>query len=219
MVVLSHLNIEPHIMSTVVDTKSFLEEAFAGCFDSLCNILFGRVVPSAQDVRDLFHTDVYAFASEGIREQALGYYAEVRTFESEEFKLFMEEAYDGPTDETLLGLPQDIKADFYNEFELHLKVKTLGRLISEFDFNPLYFTGYQEGLAVLYVQSPSLLCNKILDFLEVLFEQNGHTFDSFSLLPFEEQKTFYGTFLKERVIQEEQALDSVWPKPVVPAAT
>ena len=203
-------------MDTNVDTTSFLQESYAGCFDSLCNILFEKVFPSKQDVANVHHTDVFAFESEQVQERALGYYAEIRTFESEEFKKFMEEAYDGPIDETLLSLNTDIKADFFLLFSLHHKVKSLCCLISEFDFNPLYFTGYQEGLAVLYVQSPALFCNKILGFLEVLFVKNGKSFDSFLVLPFGEQEAFYKEHLEERVIQEEQVLDSVYPVTAVP---
>lgn len=198
-------------MNTNLATTSFLQESYAGCFDSLCNILFEKVIPSKQDVRDLPHTDLFAFASEHVQEQALEYYAEIRTFEAEEFKKFMEEAYDGSIDETLLNLSTDIKADFYLLFSLHHKVKNLCRLISEFDFNPLYFTGYQEGLAVLYTQSPALFCNKILDFLEALFTKNGKNFDSFLVLPFGEQEVFYKEHLEGHVTQEEQALDSVYP--------
>lgn len=204
-------------LNTNMKATQLLKEFKIGSFDNLYKIAIFQISPSRSDLDDLKPTDLFAWANPETQEKALNIYPEVRRFEADQFKLFMEEAYDLPF-EDIFCLENDKKIEAMDFFGPHNRTKQLAALLQDESFNPLYFTSYSDGLAVMFVQDPVAFRQKIIGFISKLLLNIGIDLEKFIQMPFEEQKQLY-TLLQEVIYAEESCLDWTWPEKPFVAAT
>jgi hypothetical protein len=179
-----------------IPSAAFLQSLEASHFDDLCAALLEPDLARIPEIHPKdCHTDLFAYASEDDRTDALALFPESYRFVLNSFRLYLEEELDLRINDGLLRYDAGRKLDVIRGFmpwhrsECLLRFLT-GKSDGPEQFNPLHVWEWCDGLAVMYVQNQQNLREELLRVVQDdVFRPAGMTVDRFvALQPLEQQR-------------------------------
>lgn len=173
-----------------------IQESAILSFRELCECLCGSIVPSVTDVEHMCLQDpLFSQQSEDIRASVIRLYPLVRGREAKKFSDFTRIVRFNFREHAVVGEEKILK--LYEQFVYGYELETLKKLLLGDARNPLFFTGFDIGTAILFLRDHNKFYNEFVSKVRAILDTN---LDPFTRIILCDQRQRYFQ-LREQVLR------------------